>query len=133
GARSTYARRWGYGELVIVNVYAYRSTSPRDMERHAAAGVDIVGPDNDAGITDPPWHARLAADYAIDVSQVGSLLSLKYSFDSPMEVPVVRECRGAVVHESGKIVALPYAKFWNHGEAMAATIDWESARVLEKL
>jgi len=86
-----------------------------------------------AGITDPPWHARLAADYAIDVSQVGSLLSLKYSFDSPMEVPVVRECRGAVVHESGKIVALPYAKFWNHGEAMAATIDWESARVLEKL
>jgi len=33
-----------------VNVYAYRSTSPRDMERHAAAGVDIVGPDNDAAI-----------------------------------------------------------------------------------
>lgn len=42
-----FARDWGYGQLVVVNLYAYRSTSPTAMFTEEARGVDIVGPDND--------------------------------------------------------------------------------------
>lgn len=38
-----YARRWGCGALVVVNLYAYRATSPADLW----TASDPVGPDND--------------------------------------------------------------------------------------
>ncbi|GGN46338.1 DUF1643 domain-containing protein [Streptomyces fuscichromogenes] len=40
----SYARAWGCGSLLIVNLYAWRATNPRDL----AAADDPVGPDNDA-------------------------------------------------------------------------------------
>ena len=39
-----YARSWGYGGLVMLNLFAYRATSPRDMK----AAAEPVGPANDA-------------------------------------------------------------------------------------
>jgi hypothetical protein len=42
-----YAQRWGYGGLVVCNLYAYRATKPRDM----AAAEDPVGPLNDNYLT----------------------------------------------------------------------------------
>lgn len=41
-----FARRWGYGSITIVNLFAYRATDPRDLER---AGRPI-GPENYAHI-----------------------------------------------------------------------------------
>lgn len=41
-----FARRWRMGRLIKGNAYAYKATDPRDMERAAKAGIDIVGPDN---------------------------------------------------------------------------------------
>lgn len=81
------------------------------------------------------WLARLERDYKILVSRDAGLVSLKYDqLESPMADPLVQECRGMVVREStGEILAWPYNKFWNHGEALAAAIDWDTARVLEKL
>jgi hypothetical protein len=38
-----FAKRWGYGGILVVNLYAYRATKPRDM----LAAEDPVGPDND--------------------------------------------------------------------------------------
>jgi hypothetical protein len=38
-----YAEDWGYGRLVVGNLFAFRSTDPRQLEDHSAA----VGPDND--------------------------------------------------------------------------------------
>lgn len=38
-----FAKRWGFGGIVVVNLYAYRATKPRDM----LAAIDPVGPDND--------------------------------------------------------------------------------------
>lgn len=35
-------RMWGYGSLIVVNLFAWRATDPRDMK----AAVDPVGPDN---------------------------------------------------------------------------------------
>lgn len=39
-----YARAWGRGGIVVVNLFAYRATDPRAMR----AAADPVGPENDA-------------------------------------------------------------------------------------
>lgn len=37
-----YAKSWGYGELVVTNLFAFRATNPLDMK----AACDPIGPDN---------------------------------------------------------------------------------------
>lgn len=50
-----YARHWGYGGLMVFNLYAYRTAKPADLFKAA----DPVGPDNDAWL-------RAMADVAVD-------------------------------------------------------------------
>ena len=45
------ARMWNYGGSVVLNIFAYRATDPKDMR----ARKDPVGPDNDK------WIRELAA------------------------------------------------------------------------
>jgi hypothetical protein len=45
-----YAKREMYGGLVMLNLFAFRATDPREMIRAAAEGVDVVGPANNAVI-----------------------------------------------------------------------------------
>ena len=52
-----YARRWGYGGLLIGNLFAYRSTDPERLY----ACRDPVGRDNDA------WLRRLQEESALVV------------------------------------------------------------------
>lgn len=40
------AGAWGYGALIVTNLFAYRATDPRDM----MAQGDPIGPDNDEAI-----------------------------------------------------------------------------------
>lgn len=49
----TYTRRWGYRRLTVVNLFAWRDTSPFGMKR----AVDPVGPEND-------YHIRAACHMA---------------------------------------------------------------------
>lgn len=81
------------------------------------------------------WLAILENELKIHVVRDGDLASLKYNqIESPMADPLVQQCRGMVVDaERRRVIAWPYNKFWNHGEALAAPIDWATARVLEKL
>ena len=68
--------------------------------------------------------------------QYPELYCLKYSqIESPMSEIVVQQCRGIIVDSSKdwEIVSYAYNKFFNHGEALAAEIDWSSAKVYEKL
>lgn len=53
----TYAARWGYARLEVVNLFAWRATDPRDVLLHLA---DAVG-DNNAHIID----AGRAADIVV--------------------------------------------------------------------
>lgn len=50
-----YAERWGYGGLVVTNVFAWRATDPAAMK----AVEDPVGPDNDAAIAQAARTASL--------------------------------------------------------------------------
>lgn len=38
-----FAKRWGYGGLIMTNAFAFRATAPREMR----AAPDPLGPDND--------------------------------------------------------------------------------------
>ena len=50
-----YARDWGYGRLLVGNLFALRSTDPRKLYR----ADDPVGPDNDACLMDMHDNATL--------------------------------------------------------------------------
>lgn len=58
-----FSRAWGYGGLMVTNLFAWRATDPRDM----MAADDPVGPDNDrvlraahskAALTVAAWGAH---------------------------------------------------------------------------
>lgn len=81
----------------------------------------------------------LARDYAVKSVRHDAhphLVLLKYDqIASPMEEPLVRECRGIVVDEADdwRVVGRGFDKFFNYGEPNAAEIDWSTARVQEKV
>lgn len=65
-----------------------------------------------------------------------NLVSLKYDqISSPMSSELVHQARGLILDEADnwRLVARPFRKFFNYGEPLAATIDWPTARVQEKL
>ncbi|HZM32889.1 MAG TPA: DUF1643 domain-containing protein [Burkholderiales bacterium] len=57
-----YAERWGYGALVVTNLFGWRATDPAQMKR----AQDPVGPGNDAAIV------RAARECAIVVCAWGN-------------------------------------------------------------
>lgn len=65
-----------------------------------------------------------------------NLLLFKYDqINSPMENGIVQECRGLILDSANnwEVVAHPFHKFFNYGEANAAEIDWDTACVQEKV
>ena len=50
-----YAERWGYGALIVTNVFGWRATDPGDMK----AAADPVGPGNDRAIVRAAREAQL--------------------------------------------------------------------------
>lgn len=65
-----------------------------------------------------------------------NLVQFKYDqIDSDLSDKLVQQCRGIIMDEADnwEIIARPFDKFFNYGEANAAAIDWKTARVVEKL
>jgi hypothetical protein len=45
-----FAQDWGFAQLKVVNLYAYRATDPRHLRNVIHAGADAIGPENDCTI-----------------------------------------------------------------------------------
>jgi len=81
----------------------------------------------------------LQEEYGIKHRRHGThpnLIQFKYSqIDSPMGERIVQECRGIILDEFDKwrVVARPFDKFFNYSQGHAAPIDWDTARVQEKM
>lgn len=87
--------------------------------------------------SNPNWLDVLVSEYKINAARCSvdnHLISLKYNqLESPMHEPIVQECRGMVVNtNTNQVLAFPMKKFWNHGEHLAALIDWQASRVQAK-
>lgn len=45
-----FAGRWGYGGLIVVNLFAFRATDPDNLKKAQRKGFDVVGSENDTCI-----------------------------------------------------------------------------------
>ena len=83
------------------------------------------------------WEILLAnAPYFVKIKREGIFVLLKYDqIRSDLTIPLVRECRGIILDESGgyRPACVPFYKFGNFGESYIPDIDWASARIQEKL
>ncbi len=58
----SYAKQWGYGGIIMGNLFAYRATSPEEMMK----STDPIDPENDI------WLKRLAVQVDIVVAMWGN-------------------------------------------------------------
>jgi len=83
--------------------------------------------------------AELLTKYAVRAKRHPkheNLVLFKYDqIASPFQEPIVQECRGVILDESDswRVVSRAFDKFFNHGEVHAASIDWSTAKVQEKV
>lgn len=85
----------------------------------------------------PPSYLKevYGINHSID-PQYPNLYLFKYDqINSPMGEVIVQQARGIILDSSNgwNIISRPYDKFFNYGEGHAPAIDWDSARVQEKL
>jgi hypothetical protein len=87
-------------------------------------------------LNNPDWEQKLQEKpYYITIKRKDNFLMFNYSqIESDFYNPIVKECRGAIL-EDGTFnpVCVPFYKFGNYGEGYVDTIDWNTARVQEKV
>jgi len=82
------------------------------------------------------WEEQLSkAPYDIDIKRSEGFILLSYGPESDFRIEVVRECRGIILDETDNYrpVCVPFFKFGNYGEPYADDIDWNTARVQDKI
>lgn len=69
-----FAKRWGFERIIVVNLFAFRATDPRDLAAAHRRGVNVVGPDNvyhveqamrDSGLVVAAWGRHAEAKWAV--------------------------------------------------------------------
>lgn len=73
--------------------------------------------------------------YCLTIKEDDNYALLKYSqIESDFNQPIVKECRGLIVDKNTlEPVALSFYKFFNVQESLADKIDWNTAKVQEKI
>lgn len=79
------------------------------------------------------WKADMEGlDIAVKYSE--GLAIFNYGIGCDFSNPIVQEARGIIIDLSTlDVVCFPFRKFGNYGESYADSIDWNSARVQEKV
>lgn len=79
------------------------------------------------------WRNRLST-LKIMIKESGALAILNYDMECDFTNPVVQEARGIIINtETLDVVCWPFRKFANYGESYADSIDWNTARVQDKI
>ena len=79
------------------------------------------------------WREELS-EKKIAMSDDKELTIFNYSIDADFSDPVVQEARGIIINtKTLEVVCWPFRKFGNYNEGYADEIDWDSARVQEKV
>jgi hypothetical protein len=53
----SFAEKWGFGRMEIVNLFSFRATDPKVMKQARSMGVDVIGERNDYFILDSARRA----------------------------------------------------------------------------
>lgn len=85
--------------------------------------------------SNPDWRSILSGEpYNLTIKDDGDFTILKYShIGSDFHDEMVRECRGLIMDKNLNPVCIPFFKFGNYGEGYVEDIDWETAKVEEKI
>ena len=80
------------------------------------------------------WKQEIT-DMGIDIKYDGDYALFKYNtLNCDFHNDLCKVCRGVIVNlKTMKIVCRPFDKFFNYGEEFADSLDWNSARVREKI
>lgn len=83
------------------------------------------------------WEGNLERPpYNLRIGRNDGYVILKYDqIDSDFNEPIVRESRGLILdeHNDYKVVCKAFDKFFNYGEELAAEINWDTAKIQEKV
>lgn len=80
------------------------------------------------------WEEIMTNDLFIKVKKEENLAIFNYGIGCDFSNPIVQEARGIIIDlDTLEVACWPFHKFGNHTESYADTIDWSSARVLEKI
>ena len=86
----------------------------------------------DAHPTD--WEQLLTEQYGLRIKWDGELAIFNYQIACDFHDPIVQEARGIILDTARReVVCWPFRKFGNYNESYADTVDWSTARVLEKV
>lgn len=77
---------------------------------------------------------ELEEEFGVTVKTKGDLAILNYSqIDSPKH-PVPNSCRGLILNKNTlETVSFSFTRFFNYNEGHASEIDWDTAKIYEKL
>lgn len=80
------------------------------------------------------WRDILKDEYKIVIKEEYPLAIFNYGIDCDFADPIVQEARGIIIDlETLNVVCWPFKKFGNYNESYADKIDWNTARVQDKI
>lgn len=80
------------------------------------------------------WETDLTENYGIKIKKNLPYAIFNYGLECDFANPIVQEARGIIINlETLEVVCWPFRKFGNYNESYADIIDWETARVQEKV
>lgn len=80
------------------------------------------------------WRDILKDEYKITVKEEYPFAIFNYGIDCDFSNPIVQEARGIIIDlDNLEVACWPFRKFGNYNESYSDEIDWDTARVQDKI